>query len=69
MKAGFSEQDVVDAADAILEQEPNPYVNGVYNGKSSKVVKESPKESKARKASYEKGREQVKAKSKKGKKA
>lgn len=65
IKCGFSEQDIIDAADAILDKEPYPYINGVYHGKSRKVVKEGSKAS--RKESYQKGKEQVKAKGEKAK--
>lgn len=63
IKLGFSEQDIIDAADAILDKEPSTYIAGVYNGKSSKVVKEVSKAS--RKESYARGQKQVKEKSKK----
>lgn len=53
IKLGFSEQDIIDAADYILEQEYNPYIDGVYHVKGSKVVKKvnKAKSKKGRKAS------------------
>jgi hypothetical protein len=56
---GFTEADIIDAADAILDLEVNPYINGVYHGKGRKVVK---------KDSKEKGKQEQKGKGDKKKK-
>lgn len=67
IKCGFSEQDIIDAADSILDKLTIPQMLGQDNGKGRKVVKEGSKAS--RRESYAKGQKQVKDKSKKVKKA